>query len=455
LGLEQELAVLGVEMVQKNVEGKLERRVLVLGAYGLIGSEVCRLLTKDGHRVTGLGRDKTTANSVLPDISWIIRDLSDLCSEDDWLDFLEGFDVVVNCAGALQESYRDDLMVVHSQAIGALVSACKALDVRVVQISSVGASPDASTPFLRTKAEGDEYLRTSGVQYCIFRPGLVIAPSAYGGTALLRMLASVPFFQPIAYADGQVQTVFVEDLALAVLAFVNGDVPSGTECDLVEEQAHSLKELISAHRQWLGFQPARTFIYFPDWFVGFTSSIANFLGRLGWRSPLRSSAMQVMRDGVVGDAGPWKELTGSHLRSLDETFKSISAHVEDRLFARMALLMPLLIGVLSLFWFLSGVIGFYSIESAGQVLVDVGWPREFALMSVAFWAVVDLVLAAAILIRKYAKLACWGMIGVSLFYLLASTLIVPALWLDPLGPMVKVLPSLGLALVVRVLLESR
>ena len=77
------------------------------------------------------------------------------------------------------------------------------------------------------------------------------------------------------------------------------------------------------------------------------------------------------------------------------------------------------------------------------------------MMSVAFWAVIDLVLAGAILIRKYAKLACWGMIGVSLFYLLASSLIVPALWLDPLGPMVKVLPSLGLALVVRVLLESR
>ncbi len=442
-------------MVQDSDENKAGCRVLVLGAYGLIGSEVCRQLIKGGHSVTGLGRDRVTANSVLPDIPWIIRDLSDLCEAQTWLGFLDGFDVVVNCAGALQESYRDDLEVVHSEAIGALVEACKSLDISVVQVSSVGAVLDASTPFLRTKAQGDEKLRSSGVRYCIYRPGLVIACSAYGGTALLRMLASFPVVQPIAYADGQVQTVFIEDLALAVLAFVNGDVSSGTECDLVEEQAHSLKELISAHRQWLGFQPARSFIHFPDWFVGITSSIANFLGRLGWRSPLRSSAMQVMRDGVVGDAQPWKDLMGTHLRSLDDTFKSISVHVEDRLFARMALLMPLLIGVLSLFWFFTGVIGFYSIESAGKVLVDVGWPREFALMSVAFWAVIDLVLAAAILIRKYAKLACWGMIGVSLFYLLASSLIVPALWLDPLGPMVKVLPSLGLALVVRVLLESR
>lgn len=442
-------------MVQDDDENKAGRRILVLGAYGLIGSEVCRQLIKGGHSVTGLGRDRATANSVLSDIDWIIRDLSDLCEAQAWLGFLDRFDVVVNCAGALQESYRDDLEVVHSEAIGALVEACKSLDISVVQVSSVGAILNASTPFLRTKAQGDERLRSSGVRYCIYRPGLVIAPSAYGGTALLRMLASFPVVQLIAYADGQVQTVFVEDLALAVLAFVNGDVPSGTECDLVEEQAHSLKELISAHRQWLGFQPARSFIHFPDWFVGFTSSIANFLGRLGWRSPLRSSAMQVMKEDILGDAEPWKMIAGSHLRSLDETFKGMSAQVEDRLFARMALLMPVMVGVLSLFWLLSGVIGFYSIEKAAQVLIEVGWAKEFALLSVAFWAVVDLALAGAILIRKYAKLACWGMIGVSLFYLLASSLIVPALWLDPLGPMVKVLPSLGLALVVRVLLESR
>ena len=146
-------------MVQGCNEGTSGRRVLVLGAYGLIGCEVCHQLIKGGHLVTGLGRDRVTANSVLPDIPWVIRDLSDLCEAQAWFDFLDGFEVVVNCAGALQESYRDDLEVVHSKAIGALVEACKSLDISVVQISSVGAVLDASTPFLRTKAQGDERVR--------------------------------------------------------------------------------------------------------------------------------------------------------------------------------------------------------------------------------------------------------------------------------------------------------
>jgi len=44
---------------------------------------------------------------------------------------------------------------------------------------------------------------------------------------------------------------------------------------------------------------------------------------------------------------------------------------------------------------------------------------------------------------------------VSLFYLLASTIAVPALWFDPLGPLVKVVPAIVLALVARAVLDDR
>ena len=40
------------------------RRVLVLGAYGLIGSSVARRLAADGLHVTGLGRSASTAKTV-------------------------------------------------------------------------------------------------------------------------------------------------------------------------------------------------------------------------------------------------------------------------------------------------------------------------------------------------------------------------------------------------------
>ena len=78
-----------------------------------------------------------------------------------------------------------------------------------------------------------------------------------------------------------------------------------------------------------------------------------------------------------------------------------------------------------------------------------------AALSVGFWAVVDIYIAVGLMIRKYAALARWVAVGVSLFYLGASTIFVPSLWSDPLGPLVKVVPSIMLAVVTRVALENR
>ena len=46
-------------------------------------------------------------------------------------------------------------------------------------------------------------------------------------------------------------------------------------------------------------------------------------------------------------------------------------------------------------------------------------------------------------------------VGLSATYLAGSILFAPALWTDPLGPMVKVLPGMALALVVWLVMEDR
>lgn len=131
------------------------------------------------------------------------------------------------------------------------------------------------------------------------------------------------------------------------------------------------------------------------------------------------------------------------------------ARTEDRLSARMALLLPVIIVTLVLFWLASGVIGLLRAPTAALVLQDAGWPGAFSIASVVLWSVVDIAIAGLFAVRRFARAACWLAIVVSLFYLGASTLFVPHLWADPLGPLVKVIPAITLALVARVALETR
>ena len=259
----------------------------------------------------------------------------------------------------------------------------------------------------------------------------------------------------MACPDARLQTVNVDDVAEAVARAVSSTLPDNITCDLVEDEAHSLREVVAGHRRWLGFAPARTVIVMPGWLLSAVATVADALGALGWRSPLRSTAIRVLQDDVVGDPQAWMAHGGDSLSAMNETFAKHPARHEDRYFARMALLMPIVFAALFIFWFLSGAIGLMRTHAASTVLVQAGWPTGLAVWAVVFWSVVDLAIAAALLVRRYAAWACWAMVGVSLFYLGAATVTAPGLWFDPLGPLVKVVPAIVLALVARVMLENR
>lgn len=429
--------------------------ILVLGAYGLIGSDVCHHLLALGLTVTGLGRNEATAKRVLPHLPWRISDLRALQTVEAWQPLLADVDVVVNCAGTLQSGANDNTDQVQHRAVAAMAEACEATKTKIIQISAVGVQEDASTDFMRTKASGDKAVREAKTDSWIIRPGLVLAPHAYGGTALIRMLAAVPLIQPLALAESPIQSVALADVCKAVALCIAGEIPPGTEADLVEQKSHTLAQIIAAHRAWLGFKPARWSWIAPNWLVTATSIAADGLGKLGWRSALRSTAVVTLSDGVNGNSDQWMAAGGQKVMDLRATLQSMPATSEHRLAARLALLFPIIIATLFLFWLSAGAIGLFQLDDAALVLENVGWSTLMAQASVILWSLVDIALAFGILIRRFAKRVCWLMVGVSLFYLLASTFFVPHLWLDPLGPLFKVLPAIALALVARILLETR
>jgi CHASE2 domain-containing sensor protein len=121
----------------------------------------------------------------------------------------------------------------------------------------------------------------------------------------------------------------------------------------------------------------------------------------------------------------------------------------------MRLAMPFVVATLALFWALSGLVGLARLEAASGLLTVQGWPRWAAQLSVAGWAVVDLALAGALLWRPSAQRAALGMVLVSAAYLALGSVFTPALWADPLGPLLKILPGMMLALVAIPMLDSR
>src|SRR5688572_6795314 len=115
-------------------------RVLVTGAYGLIGSAVLLRLHRDGHELVAAGRRIAEARRRAPYARWVEADYRKLTLAGDWLPLLEDIDAVVNCVGVLQDGARDNVRRVHVEATTAMFAACERIGLRrVIHISAIGA----------------------------------------------------------------------------------------------------------------------------------------------------------------------------------------------------------------------------------------------------------------------------------------------------------------------------
>ena len=421
-------------------------RVLVIGGYGFIGRAVGETLLQRGHHVVGWGRSAELGHRLLPAVDWIEGDLNRMQDASSWRDALMGVDAVVNASGALQDAPGADLAKVQGMAIVALIDSCMAAGIRrFVQISAPGATAAADTRFMSTKGFADAHLRASGLDWIILRPTLVIGRDAYGGTALIRALAALPI-QLTVYGTSVVQCVALDDVALACSEAVEGRLAARSDLVLTAPETPTLREVVALHRRWLGLPPAWLSIDLPAVLSAPIAWLADTAGCLGWRSPLRSTALHVMRRGVLAT-----DSAVHHTGRLAQIFAGKPVGMQDRIWARLFLLQPLIILTLAALWIGSGTIGL--IESRRAAAILGGGGHVIAL--VRGCSILDLLLGAAILIRAWARAAAIAMAAVSAAYLIAGTIVTPALWLDPLAPLLKIGPAFLLAIVAAATLDRR
>lgn len=428
-------------------------KILILGGNGFIGSEIARIAHLEGHDVSCVGRNIKAAKSRLPGINWIQQDIVKLSDKSHWDSLIKGQEAIINCAGSLQQSPQDDVVGIQQKSMLALYEATITYPkMHIVQISTntMEGTSAGETDFLKTKLSADLALVKSGISHTILRPALVIGRNAYGGTALLRAMAAVPFVIPLSYSNSICQITNLDELAQIALNAAKGEYGHSGDYSVSASEKTTLKDLTLKLRNWLGFSRV-PIIDVPKPIATITSKLADITGILGWRSPMRTTAMKVLKDGIITD--PSKPLIET--ANLDKTVIQYTASVQDKWFARLYLLKPVFILILSLFWLASGLIALFNIEAAQSYLKPVNFDDSTSRFMIVITAIADCILGLTVLFRKYAKLALLGMCLLSLGYLAGATLFIPVLWLDPIGPLVKVIPSIFLALACLVLLDER
>ena len=427
-------------------------RILIVGASGLIGSAATSRLAAEGHHVIAAGR---RIGPGLTNVSPLRIDVARANKPDDWTKYLSGVDAVINCAGVLQDSPGNSTAGVHALGVVALFRACERTGIRrVVHLSAVGVDRETPTEFSRTKLAGDQALMALDLDWVILRPSVVVGRSAYGGSALLRGLASLPVL-PIMPHTAPLQIVHLDDLVDAIAFFLEPGAPSRCAVEVVGPKRQSFDEAVAVFRKWMRWPRARL-VLLPRWLADTIYRLGDAVALLGWQPPIRTTARREMMRGAVGDPSQLTRLTGRAPRDLETELAREPASVQERWFARLYLLKPVIFGMFALFWFTTGIVSLGpGWERGVQLVMEGGTGKTVAMIAVLSGGIADMAIGVAIAFRCTARLGLYVALLISIIYAIVGTILVPSLWLDPLGAMLKIGPIIVFNLVALAILEDR
>jgi hypothetical protein len=295
-----------------------------------------------------------------------------------------------------------------------------------------------------------EALKTLDLDWTIVRPSLVYGERSHGGTSLLRALAALPGFIPVPGRGDQVfQPVYLSEVVETICMQVDygaellceGPFWAREVLEPVGPDRLTTAEILCELRAWLGLQPA-PLVPIPMLVIRAAARLGDVIGA----GPLRTTSVEQMLHGNVGDLDRFMKATSISPRDMGTVLTESPAGVQDLWHARLFFLRPALRFALASFWIGTGLAALLWMPRAGGDGLFRAAGLAEPLLPAAWIAggAIDLALGLLLLFTRRVARVGAAMLAVSAAYLIVLTCAAPELWLEPLGGLAKT-PILMLA----------
>jgi uncharacterized protein YbjT (DUF2867 family) len=223
--------------------------VSVFGGTGFLGQRIVRRLAAEGMAVRVVTRDPERARAVpgatgLERVTGFRADVRDSAAV---AGALAGADAAVNAVSAYLDR-GGAFEAVHEQGAKTLAREALAAGVaRLVLVSGIGADPQSSSPYIRSRGRGEGLVREAFPGATIVRPSVMFGPgdALFGTVAqLARVLPALPL---IGGGRTRLQPVYVEDVAEAVARILADPATAGRTYELAGPRVYTLRELLPSH----------------------------------------------------------------------------------------------------------------------------------------------------------------------------------------------------------------
>lgn len=279
-----------------------------------------RRLLRRGHDVRALVREPERAGRLrdLGGVELVAGNLDDAAA---LRGLMAGAEAAVHLVGIIAESGRQTFERIHVEGTARVVAAAQEAGVRrFVQMSALGARTEpAATAYHRSKAAGEEAVRSGAIQSAILRPSLI----AGSGSPPLRMAIDLVRFAPVVpiIGDGlyRLQPVWIEDVAEVFAVAVERPDLAGT-FDIAGPDQLTWHEIVDLIERALAVTRRR--IGVPVSMVRFAAHAGGALPQL---SPISPDQLQMLLAGNTTEANAVETVFGVRPRPFGDVVRELCA----------------------------------------------------------------------------------------------------------------------------------
>jgi len=223
------------------------KSVTVFGGSGFVGRYIVRELAKAGLRVRVGVRNVERAQFLRPmgDVGQVVPVLANVRDDASVAAAVEGADAVINLVGILYEGRRQTFEEVHAEAPGRIARAAAAAGAsRFIQMSAIGADPEAESAYARSKAAGEAAARAAFPDTTVLRPSIVFGPEDDFFNRFAAMARLAPALPLVNGGTTRFQPVYVGDVADAAMAVLRDPASAGRTYELGGPEVYTFRGLM-------------------------------------------------------------------------------------------------------------------------------------------------------------------------------------------------------------------
>lgn len=294
-------------------------RVAITGGTGFVGRHLARELVARGHEVVLIARGKDLRDESIYKLAGASFFASDLSDFRELRRAFSGCEAVAHCAGINREIGTQTYKRVHIEGTRHAVEAARQAGVgKIVLLSFLRARPNCGSAYHESKWAAEEIVRASGLDYTIFKAGVIYGRGDHMLDHLSHALYTFPLFGLVGVREKPIRPMAVEDLVVAIRTSFEDERLANKTVSITGPEEIALSEAVRRVGQVIQRNP----LYVPTPLA--IQKIIAWVAERTMKIPLLSLAqLRILSEGIVEALPPCDSLPADLLPATRFTAEQI------------------------------------------------------------------------------------------------------------------------------------